>query len=69
MHTSHLVNARTKTDRVRCGEKKGWNRVETVLVREFTSIFISTCRQLFTPTAGTELRAIRRIRRRDTRGD
>lgn len=43
MHTSHLVNARRKTDdRERPGTAR--SRVETVLVREFTSIFISTRR-------------------------
>lgn len=43
-----------------CGDAQ--SRAETVLVREFTSIFISTRRQLFTAAAGTELRTVRRIR-------
>lgn len=51
MHTSHLANARRKTDRQR---RWGWDarsRAETILVREFTSIFISPRRQLFTLAA------------------
>lgn len=61
MYTSHLVNARRKIDRKRRRvECEGWETESTVggmmrgltwktiLVREFTSIFISTRHQLFT---------------------